>query len=237
MLIQSAFAAARQVFSAPLRSILWKSLALTAALLLLVWLGLTRLIGYFLDGDAISVSYPILDSFAFFLAGAGLFVALAYLLPVVSAVVAGYFLDDVAEVVESTDFPADPPGRELPVGRAILYGLRFAGLSLLVNLAALLLFFIPGINLGVFFVANAYLLGREYFELAAGRFRSLDDAAAMRVAHRGTVFAAGSIIAALVLVPVLNLLTPIFGAALMVQLHKRLSAAKASSIIPPNRIR
>ena len=37
MLIRSAFAAARQVFSTPLRSILWKSLALTAALL--IWSG------------------------------------------------------------------------------------------------------------------------------------------------------------------------------------------------------
>jgi len=235
MLIPSVYAAARQVFSTPLRGILWKSLALTAALLILVWLGLTRLVGWFLEGHSLSTSYPILDSFAFFLAGAGLFVALAYLLPVVSAIVAGYFLDDVAEVVEETDFPADPPGQALPVGRAILYGLRFAGLSLLVNLAALLLFFIPGVNIAVFFMANAYLLGREYFELAAGRFRSLDEAARMRVANRGTVFAAGAIIAGLVLVPVLNLLTPIFGAALMVHVHKRLSASRGSAILPPSR--
>ena len=235
MLIPSVYAAARQVFSTPLRGILWKSLALTAALLILVWLGLTRLVGWFLEGHSLSTSYPILDSFAFFLAGAGLFVALAYLLPVVSAIVAGYFLDDVAEVVEETDFPADPPGQALPVGRAILYGLRFAGLSLLVNLAALLLFFIPGVNIAVFFMANAYLLGREYFELAAGRFRSLDEAARMRVANRGTVFAAGAIIAGLVLVPVLNLLTPIFGAALMVHVHKRLSASRGSAVLPPSR--
>ncbi|WP_210496196.1 sulfate transporter family protein [Microvirga antarctica] len=237
MLIQSAFAAARQVFSAPLRGILWKSLALTIALLGLVWLGLTRLFGYLLEGHAISASYPILNSFAFFLAGAGLFVLLAYLLPVVSAIVAGYFLDDVAEVVEATDFPADPPGRPLPVGRALLYGLRFAGLSLIINLAALLLFFIPGINIGVFFAANAYLLGREYFELAAGRFRSIEEAAQMRVQYRGTVFAAGAIVAALVMVPVLNLLTPLFGAAMMVHVHKRLSASRGSTIIPPSRSR
>lgn len=224
MLIQAAYAAWRQVFSQDLRRILYKSLALTAALLALVWFGLTRLFSAFLADHSLSASYPILDGLAFFLAGAGLFVALAYLLPSVSAIVAGYFLDDVAEIVEGTDFPTDPPGRPLPLGRALLYGLRFAGLSLLVNLAALLLFFVPVVNIGVFFVANAYLLGREYFELAAGRFQPLADASRMRVAHRGTVFAAGAVLAALVMIPILNLLTPLFGVAMMVHLHKRLAA-------------
>lgn len=228
MLIQAVFAAMRQVFSPGLRRVLWKSLALTAALLVLVWLGLTRLLDFFLQGHALSADYPILDTLAWFLAGAGLFVGLVYLLPAVSAIVAGYFLDDVAEVVESSDFPADPPGRPLPFGKAILYGLRFAGLSLLVNLVALMLFFIPGVNVGVFFVANAYLLGREYFELAAGRFRPAEEVVRMRMENRGTVFAAGAVVAGLVLVPVLNLLTPIFGAALMVHLHKRLAARRLS---------
>lgn len=229
MLIQAVYAAARQVFSPGLRRILWKSLALTAALLVLVWIGLTRLFSFFLQNHTISADYPMLDSFASFLAGAGLIVALIYLLPAVSAIVAGYFLDDVAEVVERSDFPADPPGRPLPVGRAILYGLRFAGLSLLVNLVALLVFFIPGVNISVFFIANAYLLGREYFELAAGRFRPPEEAARMRMANRGTVFAGGFIVAGLVLVPILNLLTPIFGVALMVHLHKRLEAKRLGS--------
>ncbi|MBF9233273.1 sulfate transporter family protein [Microvirga alba] len=224
MLIQAVYAAARQVFSPALRRILWKSLALTAALLALVWVGLTRLFSYFLQNHTISADYPFLDGFASFVAGAGLIVALIYLLPAISAIVAGYFLDDVADVVERSDFPADPPGRALPMGHAVLYGLRFAGLSLLVNLVALLVFFIPGVNFSVFFIANAYLLGREYFELAAGRFQSPGQAAQMRVENRGTVFAAGFIVAGLVVVPILNLLTPIFGVALMVHLHKRLAA-------------
>ena len=116
MLIQSVFAAAREVFSPALRRILWKSIGLTMALLVLVWLGLTKLFDVFLTNHDLSASYPIIDSFAFFLAGFGLFVALIYLLPAVSAIVAGYFLDDVAEVVEGKDYPADPPGRALPFG-------------------------------------------------------------------------------------------------------------------------
>lgn len=226
MLISSVVAAARDVFSPALRRILWKSLALTVALLALVWAGLTYLIGLFLQGHPLSTDYPILDGIASFLAGAGIFIGLAYLLPPVSAVVAGYFLDDVAEVVETREYPGDRPGRALPFGQALIYGLRFAGLSLLVNLIALLLFFIPGPNIIVFFAANAYLFGREYFELAAGRFWPPEEVARIRATHRVTVLAGGAVLAAFVLVPVVNLLIPIFGAAMMVHLHKRLAARR-----------
>jgi CysZ protein len=206
---------------------------LTVALLVLVWLGLTKLFDIFLTNHDLSATYPIVDSLAFFLAGFGLFVVLIYLLPAISAIVAGYFLDDVAEVVEQKDYSAARPGVALPFGQALLYGLRFAGLSLLVNLVALLLFFIPGVNIGAFFIANAYLLGREYFELAAGRFWPAEDVARLRSEHRGTVLAAGAVVAGLVLVPVLNLITPIFGAVLMVHLHKKLTQGQAK--LPPVR--
>ena len=238
MLIQAAFRAWAQVLSPPLRGVLWKSIALTIALLALVWFALTRVLSAYLERHDLAADYPIVDSFAIFLAGAGLFVLLAYLLPAISALVAGYFLDEVAEIVEATEFPQEPPGRALPLGRALLYGLRFAGLSLVVNLVALLLVFVPIVNIGVFFFANSYLLGREYFELAAGRFRPLEEASRMRIAHRGTVLLAGAMLAGLVLVPVLNLLTPLFGVALMVHVHKALSRrAEITGREAPGRIR
>ncbi|MGY2050157.1 sulfate transporter family protein [Methylobacterium sp. JK268] len=223
MLFSAAAAALRQVLSPPLRRILWKSLGLTVGLLLLTWFALTRLIDTVLIGHPISAQYPIVNSFAYFLAGAGLFVALAYILPAVSILVAGYFVDDAADVVERTDFPDEVPGRAMALGQALLYALRFAGLALLVNLVALALFFVPGVNLIAFFGANTYLLGREYFELAAARFRPLSEAKAMRRHHSATVLAAGALLAGLMVVPVLNLLTPLFGIALMVHVHKGLS--------------
>ena len=48
-------------------------------------------------------------------------------------------------------------------------GLRFAALSLLVNLAVLVLTLFTGVGFVALFVLNGYLLGREYFELAAMR--------------------------------------------------------------------
>lgn len=223
MLIDVAFAALRQVFSPPLRAILFKSLALTLALLVAVWFGLTRLIQFFQSSHRISADYPILDTLAFFLAGAGLFVALAFIMPAVSILVAGFFVDDAAEIVERTDFPSDPPGRPLPWGESMLYAIRFAGLTLLVNFIALILVFVPGVNLVAFFGANAYLLSREYFELAASRYRPIEEAQAMRGQFGLRIFAAGGLLAGLMVVPILNLITPLFGIAMMVHLHKALS--------------
>ena len=95
---------------------------------------------------------------------------------------------------------------------------------LAVNLAALLLLLVPGVNLIIFFLANAYLLSREYFELAAMRFASPAEARALRQQNAVTVFFAGFLIAPLLMVPILNLITPVYGTAFMVHLHKRLAA-------------
>lgn len=229
-LIDAAVRAFRQVLSAPFRSMLLRSVGLTILVLGLIWFGLTRLLNYYLEGHSLSASWPILDSLAFFVVGAGLLIGLAFLIPPVSALVSGYFLDDAAELVEKTNYPSDPPGTPLSFARSIVYGLRFAGLSLVVNLFALLLFFIPGVNLAAFFIANGYLLGRDYFEMAAGRFRPMPEAGAMRLRNRATVFGAGLIAACLVAIPVLNLLTPLFGIALMVHVHKRVERAERAQL-------
>jgi CysZ protein len=93
---------------------------------------------------------------------------------------------------------------------------------------ALFLLFIPGVNLVAFFLVNGYLLGREFFEFAAMRFRSPDEAREFRVKHALTVFLAGLVIAAFLAIPLLNLLTPLFAAGMMVHLHKLISHRETS---------
>lgn len=229
MIVRDAFAALRQLLSPALRLIVLRSLAITLLLLATLWMALTRLFGYLLERHPLSLDYPVIDGFVYFMGGAGLLVLLLYLLPPISALTAGFFLDDAAEIVERTDFPADPPGQPIPVTRSLLYALRFAALALVVNLAALTLFFIPVVNVAAFFAANTYLLGREYFEMAAGRFHPLPDAARLRRDNRSEVLLAGAVLAGLMLVPFLNLVTPVFGIALMVHVHKRL----ARRALPP----
>jgi CysZ protein len=148
----------------------------------------------------------------------------------VTAIVAGLFLDDIAETVERTDYPRDPPGKPVPVLQSIVLALKFFAIVMVGNLVALFLLFVPGINIAAFFLVNGYLLGREFFEFAAMRFRPETEAKALRSKHAGTVFLAGLVIAAFLAVPLLNLLTPLFAAAMMVHLHKMISARERAAV-------
>jgi CysZ protein len=85
----------------------------------------------------------------------------------------------------------------------------------------------------IFFLANAYLLGREYFELVAMRFHPVAESKMLRRAHRGRVFVAGMFIAAFVSIPIVNLATPLFAAAFMVHVHK--SIAGRRELLEPKR--
>ena len=111
-------------------------------------------------------------------------------------------------------------------------GGKTALLTIAVYLIALPFVFFAGIGFIVFFIATAWLLGREYFELAAMRFRSPEEAKAMRRQHAPAVFTAGLFIAAFVSIPIVNLATPLFGMAFMVHMHKRLSGPRPELIEP-----
>jgi len=149
--------------------------------------------------------------------------------------VASVFVDDVADVVEREHYPAEKPGTALPYGVAITEGIKFALLTIVVYLIALPFVFFAGLGFLAFFIATAWLLGRQYFEMAAMRFRSVDDAKAMRKANAATVFTAGLLIATFVSIPIVNLATPLFGMALMVHMHKRLSGPRPELIEPGRR--
>jgi CysZ protein len=164
------------------------------------------------------------------LGGFALVVGSIFLIPPVSSLIAGLYIDDIAATVEKENFPADPPGRELPVPQAILTALRFFFVVLAVNLVALLLLLVPGVNLIAFYAGNGYLLGREYLEMAATRHLPAAEARALRKSNRLVVFLAGLIIAGLASVPILNLVTPLFATAFMVRVYKGLARRSGIAI-------
>ena len=230
MILDAARLSLANLFAPQTRGVFWKVLGLTLLALAVVWLGLRESFVAFAWPWLQGALMPDLPDWAGWLtfvfgivASIGLALGLALLLAPVTAIIAGFFLDDVAEVIEKRDYPADKPGVALPMGQAIAGSIKFLGIVLLGNLLALALLFVPGVNLVAFFVVNGYLLGREFFEFAAMRHRPPDQARLFRAKHASTVLAAGLLIAAFLAVPIVNLLTPLFAAGLMVHLHKALS--------------
>jgi len=217
-MFEAALAAMRQILTPPFRSVLYKSLGFTLLLLALAWAGLDKL-----ALSIVVVDHPLLHGALVFATGFGIIFALAFLIGPVSILVSGFFIDDLAAIVEREIYPPGMIGRPAPQVEALRGAIRFSLVSLGVNFVALLLLLVPGINVAAFFLANAYLFGREYFALAATRFRGLAETEALRQRNALQLFVAGLFIAIFVATPGLNLLTPLFATAFMVRVHKMLS--------------
>lgn len=205
----------RDIPTPPFRAVFWKSIGLTLGLLAVVWIGVFAVTDHFIA--ALPAEW---QTAADWLAGLLLFVGLGFLVAPVAALFAGIYADEVAEVVERTRYPTDRPGVSQPLMTGLFAALRFTGFVVLVNIAMLPLLFLPVINVPIFVTVNAYLLGREYFEQVAMRFREPASARAFRSAHSGKVMLGGLTIAALLAVPILNILTPLYATALMVHIVK-----------------
>lgn len=218
MIIEAARLAFSQLFAAEFRPVLWKSLGLTLLLFFASWI--------LLDGAISTFVAPMLGGWPWVLTaivwmmGVGLFIGAGFLLAPVSAIFAGLFLDDVAQNVEENSYPKDGPGTPVPIGEALVMTIKFTLVIIAANFFALMLVLIPGVNFAAFFVVNGYLLGREYFTFAAMRFRPEAEARNLREANSTMIFMAGLVIAGFMAIPILNLLTPIFAAIMMVHLHK-----------------
>jgi CysZ protein len=234
VIFDAARAAASRLFSPELRSMFLKTLGLTLLALAALWFSLTSLVEW-LTLPWLETLIPGLPSWAGWLGGVIAAIALAFgmalLIAPVTAIVAGLFLDDIAEVVERIDYPGDPTGRAMPALRSLVLSARFLGVVILGNIVALLLLLVPGVNIAAFFIVNGYLLGREFFEFAAMRFRPEEEARALRRHYAGTVFLAGLVISAFLAVPLLNLVSPLFAAAMMVHLHKAVTRSEPPAAV------
>ncbi len=228
-MIRAALAAAEQIFSPPFRTVFWKSLGLTVLLLALLGIVAEKLVVAY-----IALPHAVwLATLLHVAAGLGLVVGLAFLVTPISFVVAGLFFDELADHVEVEIAGPAGRGRAMPIGPALWIGIKFGAISLLVNAVALALLFVPGINAVAFFGANAYLLGRGFFELAALRYRDIADVRELRRRHSLRIFLAGGLCAALAAVPFGQLLVPLFATALLVRIAQPIVARR----LPPPSLR
>jgi CysZ protein len=212
-MVQAFARALDQLFTPPFRSVLLRSLGMVIVLFVLIGIVAEAVIG--------TVTFPLpgLGALTAILAALTVLGGMWFLIVPVTMIVAGIFLEEIAKVVEEKYYPADPEGRDLPAMRALGVALQFTAVVVVVNVA-LLPTLVFGIGAIAYFIANAYLIGREYFELVALRHMPMEEAKRLRRSARGTVWLSGALFTGLLLVPFVNLLVPLFATAFMVHIFK-----------------
>lgn len=153
-----------------------------------------------------------------------------FLMAPVAMAFAGLFLDDVAEAVEARHYPGLPSANKVSFLQELLNAFNSAGLLIAANIAGLAVWiFAPFVAPFVFWAMNGYLIGREYFLLAAGRRLNRQAAKRLRAANSLPTLGAGMLIALPLAIPIVNLLVPVFGVAAFTHLvHRKLARAEAA---------
>ena len=146
------------------------------------------------------------------------------MVPVTSAIIA-LFLDEVAQAVEARHYPHLPKQAAAKLQDQILVSIRFLGFLILANIGALILSMIlPFLAPVVFWATNGYLMGREYFQMAAMRRVPRTQAQELLRRHQGAIWCAGILMAIPLTIPLVGLFIPILGAATFTHLFERLRA-------------
>lgn len=215
----------QQLASDPkLRKVLWKALGLSliavAVTAAAAWFAIDYILVYYVG----SISFWALNLIEG-TAVLGLLAVMWILFPAIVTGICGVFLDDVVTAVEARHYPGDPPGQEPPLWPSIWRAVKFTVLVLSINIL-IMPFYLIGLLIPpiliVIFLVNGWLLGREYFELAAFHHLNDDEVVAVRRRNGTPVLLGGIAIAVGFTVPFLNLIVPVVGAAMMVHIFKDL---------------
>ena len=152
-----------------------------------------------------------------------IFLSVFLMVPVASAFT-GIFLDDVADAVEARHYPSLAPAPSVGIGDTLMESLSFLGIILLANALAFVFYFTP-LAPFVFFGLNGFLLGREYFRMVAVRRIGRHEATGVYKRNFLMVWSAGILMALPLVIPVLNLVIPILGAATFTHIFHRIRGA------------
>ena len=153
-------------------------------------------------------------------------IGLWLLFPAVALGVVSAYADAIVAAVEARHYPAGADrARPLGLVAGAAMGLRSAGRVLLYNLVALplyLVLLVTGIGTPVLFVVvNGLALGRDLGVIVAARHGDGASRRAWLRASRGERALIGAATTALFLVPLVNLVAPVLGAAAMTHLFHR----------------
>lgn len=202
-----------------LRSVIWSAICFIVLFTVTLW-GLQPLLHL----------HGTLAWAADILGTAGTLLLAFWLFLPVAAVIGTFYIERIARAVERRYYPTLSPARGAPLGAQIADGLSLGLRILLLELVGLILALIPGIGILLGWLIAAYAIGRGLFMAVAMRRMPRPAAIALYRGSRGTILLQGGIIALAAYIPLLNLLIPVIGTAVMVHvLDRALSTASEAA--------
>lgn len=199
-----------QFFDLKILTIIFKSTFLSVLIFLLSLLLLHQLLQFLigLQTDNQWLSYLS------YLGDIGYLALSIFLFPSVFIFVSSFYFPQVMGRVEKIYYP-ELKAKESALHAELLSSLKLFLIVLSVNILAIPFYLIPVVNLFVYFGVNGYLLGREYFEMAALRYYSFKEIKDLRAKYSASRFMLGLCFAFLGATPIVNFISPIFAVLLM----------------------
>lgn len=155
-----------------------------------------------------------------------------FMLPVLVVLVAGAFQELTISKVERNEYPELVRTGEPRFWPDLVHDIRFtlkaAGLNLLV-----VPFYLLGVGFMLSVLLNSYLLGREFFESAAGYHVGKPKAREIGRRHRRLIYTSGLVLTLLTLIPLVNLFVPIIAVVWMVHLFHAIPARTGTAAAGP----
>lgn len=138
-----------------------------------------------------------------------------FMLPVFIVLISGVFQEITIHRVEKVDYPDHVRTHEPQLWPDLMHDIRFTLKALLLNILIVPFYFF-GIGFVLSVALNSYLLGREFFESAAGYHLGKPKARELGRLNRKKVYGSGLVLTLFTLIPLINLFAPIFAIIWMV---------------------
>ncbi len=208
------------------QKVLWQSIFIAIALLLLSFFGITGLLNWLIPE---TITLPWLGELA--VHGGLLSIAslitifvLSFLMFPVATLIIGLFLEEISDAVEARYYPNLPAVKRQDLMPAMLDAFQFVGILILANIVALIAYVVvPIFALFIFWALNGYLMGREYFQLVAARRMGMKQASVLRKKYFSQIWIAGILVAIPLSIPIVNIIVPILGIAVFTHQFHRLN--------------
>jgi CysZ protein len=231
-LFVAGFRALRSIFVPGMFGVFLWSIFIT----LLALIGFVVLISTFSGLIAAGVEDPSWAAAIPFMGTVGAALLAWILFPGIMPIIVNFFDARISRLIEAYDYPATVASNPTPFWPEFWpefwHDARFSMLAIFLNILILPLYLLmPGLHLIPFYLLNGYLLGREFFVMAARRHIPIEQAIALRKKNGRIVLAAGVSLAFLATMPLINLVAPFWGIAIMVHLYHHLAGTPRSKLI------